>query len=55
VSDLKTEPGIELAPESLETCDGCGDHVRATRIVEVAGGVLTFCGEHYRRYVAASA
>lgn len=55
---LKPEPGVELAPESLETCDRCGDGVRATWLVQVMVGgrtphVLTFCGDHYRKYLAA--
>jgi hypothetical protein len=44
------EAGLELAAESLETCDGCGPHIRAIWLVETARGPLTFCGEHYRRY-----
>jgi hypothetical protein len=52
---LKPEDGVELAPESTETCDGCGEHVRAIWLVEVAGSVLTFCGDHYRRYLSSLA
>lgn len=40
----------QLPENTLESCDGCGSHVKARWLVFTIAGQLTFCGEHMRRF-----